>query len=114
MKREKGANVFGYVVYILHDMMTSSNGNIFRVTGPLWGESIGHRWILLKKASDAELWCFLWSTLIHKFEFYSYIKNNREPHPIQIITNLLHDIHMVYYVLIGLSYSAQVCRPHRL
>ena len=26
-------------------MMTSSYGNIFRVTGPLWGESIGHRWI---------------------------------------------------------------------
>ena len=26
--------------------MTSSNGNIFRVTGPLWVESIGHRWIL--------------------------------------------------------------------
>ena len=27
-------------------MMTSSNENIFRVTGP--------------KSSDAELWCFLW------------------------------------------------------
>ena len=24
-------------------MTTSSNGNIFSVTGPLWGESIGHR-----------------------------------------------------------------------
>ena len=23
--------------------MTSSNGNIFRVTGPLWGESTGHK-----------------------------------------------------------------------
>ena len=23
--------------------MTSSNGNIFRVTGPLWGESFGQR-----------------------------------------------------------------------
>ena len=42
-------------------MMTSSNGNIFRVTGPLWGEFTGHRWIPLTKASDAELWCFLWS-----------------------------------------------------
>ena len=30
-------------------MMTSSNGHIFRVTGPLWGESTGHRWILLTK-----------------------------------------------------------------
>ena len=36
------------------DMMTSSNGNTSRVTGPLWGESIGHRWIPLTKASDAE------------------------------------------------------------
>ena len=34
-----------------HIMMTSSNGDIFRVTGPLCGEFIGH----------AELWCFLWS-----------------------------------------------------
>ena len=29
--------------------MTSSNGNIFRVTGPLCGEFIGHRWIPLKR-----------------------------------------------------------------
>ena len=42
-------------------MMTWSNGNIFRVTGPLCGEFTGHRWIPLTKASDAELWCFLWS-----------------------------------------------------
>ena len=42
-------------------MMTSSNGNIFRVTGHLCGEFTGHRWISLTKASDAELWYFLWS-----------------------------------------------------
>ena len=35
---------------------------IFCVTGPLWGESTGHQWIPLTKVSDAELWCFLWST----------------------------------------------------
>ena len=33
----------------------------FRVTGPLCGEFPGHRWIPHTKASDAELWCFLWS-----------------------------------------------------
>ena len=46
-----------------HEMniMTSSNANIFRVTGPLCGEFTGHRWIPHTKASDAELWCFLWS-----------------------------------------------------
>ena len=44
-----------------HDMMTSSNGNIFRVTGHLCGEFTGPRWIPHTKASDAELWCLLWS-----------------------------------------------------
>ena len=41
--------------------MTSSNENIFRVTGHVWGEFPGHRWIPRTKASDAELWCSLWS-----------------------------------------------------
>ena len=42
--------------------MTSSNRNIFLPTGPLCGESNGHRWIPITKASDAELWCFFRST----------------------------------------------------
>ena len=42
-------------------MMTSSNGNIFRVTGHLCGEFTGPRWIPHTKASDAQLWCLLWS-----------------------------------------------------
>ena len=37
------------------NMMTSSNEKIFRVTGPFFGEFIGHWWIPLAKASDAEL-----------------------------------------------------------
>ena len=41
--------------------MTSSNGNIFRVTGHLCREFTGDRWIPSTKANDAELWCFLWS-----------------------------------------------------
>ena len=35
--------------------MTSSNGNIFRVTRHLCGESTGHRWIPLTKASDTAM-----------------------------------------------------------
>ena len=42
--------------------MTSSNGNIFCVTGHLCGEFTGHRWIPCTKANDAELWRFLWSS----------------------------------------------------
>ena len=56
--------VFTWVVYhpISHEfMMTSSNRIIFCVTGPVWGEFTGHRWIPSKMASDVELWCFLWS-----------------------------------------------------
>ena len=36
-------------------MMTSSNGNIFLVTGHLCGEFTGHRWILHTKASDVDV-----------------------------------------------------------
>ena len=42
-------------------MMRSSNGNIFCVTGHLCREFTGRRWTPRTKATDAELWCFLWS-----------------------------------------------------
>ena len=35
-------------------MMTSANGNLFLVTGPLYGEFIGYRLIPRTKASDVE------------------------------------------------------------
>ena len=49
-------------VRVSNDVMTSSNGNIFHVTGHLCGKFTGPRWISRTKASDAELWCFLWCT----------------------------------------------------
>ena len=52
--------LYVFCSYIMF-MMTSSNGNIFRVTGHQCGEFTGPRWILRTKASDADLWCFLWS-----------------------------------------------------
>ena len=42
---------------IMKIMMMSSNGSIFRVTGPLCGEFTGYRWIPCTKGSDAQLWC---------------------------------------------------------
>ena len=42
-------------------MMTSLNGNIFRTTRPLWGESTGYRWIPLTKAGGTGLWFFLYT-----------------------------------------------------
>ena len=54
--------IMGSVPHIpWESMMTSSNGNIFRVTDHLCGEFTGPRWIPRTKASEAELWCFLWS-----------------------------------------------------
>ena len=55
-----------------HIMMTSSNGNIFRVAGSLCGEFTGPRWIPYSKASDTELWCFLWSSLNKRLSKYSW------------------------------------------
>ena len=57
------AHIFRRSIYKLQlkeFMMTSSNGNIFLVTGHLCREFTGPRWIPRTKANDAELWCFLW------------------------------------------------------
>ena len=42
-------------------MMTSSNGNIFRVTGPLCGEFTGPGELPTQRPVTRELCCFLWS-----------------------------------------------------
>ena len=62
-------------------MMTSSDGNIFRVTGHLCGEFTGPRWIPHTKASDAELWCFLSSAgdLRRYRTYYDVIVMDWEP-----------------------------------
>ena len=54
-------------------VITAPNGTIFRVTGPLCGEFTGHQWIPLTNASDAELWCCLWSCA-----WINHQVNNRE------------------------------------
>ena len=46
---------------VLFTIISSSNGNIFRVTGPFCGEPTGDWWIPLTKANEGELWYFLWS-----------------------------------------------------
>ena len=53
--------------HLIH-LMTSSNGNIFRVTGPLCGEFTHYRWIALINASDAKLWCVRWTAWINSWE----------------------------------------------
>ena len=86
-------------------MMMSSTGNLFHVTGPLWGESTGDRWIPLTKAREAELWCFLWSmpeqtveqtiemlVILNKIIF-DVCKAQRYPNDLLIFKNLNHEIY---------------------
>ena len=58
-------------------MYSSHNDVIKWKQSPLYwslcGEFTGHRWIPLTKASDADLWCFLWSAWRNGSE------NNRDP-----------------------------------
>ena len=44
--------------WLITQVMTLSNWNIFCVTGHLYGEFNGPRWNLRTKASDAEFWFF--------------------------------------------------------
>ena len=64
--------IWKHLIWNIINMMTSSNGNISRVTGHLCEEFTCHRWIPLTKASDAELWCFLSTAWINGWV------NNRE------------------------------------
>ena len=41
--------------------MLPSSMEAFPPYWPMLGESTGHRWITLTKASDAMFWCFIWS-----------------------------------------------------
>ena len=59
--RSRASTKLNLIVNFATTMLTSSNGNIFRVTGHLCREFTGHRWIPRPKASDVDLSCFLWS-----------------------------------------------------
>ena len=81
----------GRIIAPTISMRTSSNGNIFRVTGPLCREFTGHRWIPLTKASDAELWCFLWSAQLSNIWINNreddYLRRNRAHYDVIVKCN---------------------------
>ena len=74
-------------------MMTSSDGNIFRVTGHLCGEFTGDRWIPRTKASDAELWFFFYLRLndgrVNNREAGD-LRRHRAPGDVTVMTVLWH------------------------
>ena len=57
----KSRNTYSYHPITPGFMVTSSNEYFFPRYWPCKREFTGPRWISLTKASDAELWRFLWS-----------------------------------------------------
>ena len=84
--------------------MTSSNGNIFRVTGPLCGEFTGHRLIPITKTSDAELWCFLQSV-----PWINGWVNNREAGDLR-----RHRAHYGVFVMQNWQWKSRIVRMQTL
>ena len=68
-------------------MMTSSNGNMFRVTDHLCGEFTGDRWIPRTKASDAELWCFLRYNGWANNRKTGYLRRHRSHYDVTVMRN---------------------------
>ena len=114
-------SVLGFYCLPREIMMTSSNSNIFRVTGPLSGEFTGHRWIPLTKASDAELWCFLWPALwingrvssreagdlrrlsqIQNFAWNRFKRSAEIQNNLRAIHHLSYSLNVVYFSLVVL------------
>ena len=71
--------------------MTPSNGNIFRVTGPLWGESTGHRWIPLTKASDTRFHVFF-DPLLHGKRLRNQSRRRRFEDAIALIMTSMYNV----------------------
>ena len=67
----------------------------FLVTGRLWGESTGHRWIPLTKASDAEL-CFFF------FAFFCVCFLSAPEQTIQQITETLVIWDVIAFIITSL------------
>ena len=69
-------------------MMTSSNGNIFRVTGPWWGESTGHRWFPHKGQWRGALMFSLIFAWINVWANNRYAGDLRRHHPNYGVTEM--------------------------
>ena len=70
---------FDLLTHIIHGgtemiMMASWNGNAFRITGPLWGGSIG--WFPSKRASNTDLWWFFLASDTDLWGFF-YVSLNK-------------------------------------
>ena len=82
-------------------MMTSSNGNLFRVTGHLCGKFTSHRWIPRTKSSNAEFWCFLVSAWMNGWVNNREIGDLRRQHAHYDVTIMI-DTRVMYFLILAL------------
>ena len=106
-----------HMAAISYSMVTSSNGNICPVTGPLWGESAGHRRIPLAKASDAELWCFFYLRLNKRLSAQSRAGDSRRHlahYDVTVmgitVTGIASSSVGIIYIYITFSHDLHVCK----
>ena len=87
-------------------MMASLNGNIFRVTGLLFGDFTGHRWISHTKASDAEHICFFficaWTNAWVNNRDAGDLRHHRTHYDVIVMGRLVSSIYW-YYLPISIS-----------
>ena len=64
--------------YFLGCMQTSQHEHAFRITGPLWGESTGSRWILFTKGSVRRRfsWLLAWTSCWTDGWYTDYLKRS--------------------------------------
>ena len=90
----------------------SSNGNIFRVTDPLWRDFTGDPWNPSAKACGAELWCFRWSGLNKRLSKHS----RRRWFEMLSRSSWRHfyvmPLHMYKAILRYNTNLAELCQPH--
>ena len=96
---------------IMRIMMTSSNGNIFCVTGPLCGKFTGLRCISGTKASDVELWSVLLSTpwingWVNNHEAGDF-RRHRAQYDIIVMLHI-HYVESLVYINIGINNSTHL------
>ena len=98
--QQSNVNIYRHMWYIIiinrwgWFIMTSSNGNIFRVTGPLCGEFTGHRWIPLTQWCGALMFTLIctWTKGWANNRNAGEIRRHRARHDVTVMVNIVRKV----------------------
>ena len=98
-----------------HCTMTSSNGTIFRVNGPLWGEFTIHRLIPQTKASDAEMFSLIraWTNGWVNNRDAGDLRPHGSHHDVNVIISIYYRLSHMYVYMYVCLYTHAYIRMHR-